>query len=339
MRDTELEEMTRATAELAAVDEAVIVSTCNRVEFYLATADVAGAFDGVAALLQERKGALPDGHFYRYDSPHSVQHLFRLVSGLDSMVLGETEVFGQVKKAYTAASSAGRTARHLNRLFQRAFNAGKEVRSKTNITRGSVSVGSVAVDLAQKIFGRLSSCQIMILGAGETSEQTARNLLSRGARSIFVSNRSFDRAQILAETMGGRALRFDEWHHDLATVDILISSTSAPHFLLTRERLKASLKSRRGRPLFVIDLAVPRDVEPEVNELDGVYLYDIDSLRSLADEAMRDREQECAACEEIIDRHVGVFLRWLAQGHSAPARTVAAVEPTPNPAPCRTVES
>lgn len=337
--DGDLEKVTHATAALPGVDEAVIVSTCNRVEFYLAAANETEAFAAVERLLCERSGALPDGHFYRFDSPRSVRHLFRLVCGLDSMVLGETEVFGQVKKAYTAASSAGRTARHLNRLFQRAFNVGKEVRSKTNITRGAVSVGTVAVDLAQKIFGRLGACQVMIIGAGDTSEQTARNLLSRGARSIFVSNRSFDRAQALAGAMGGRALRFDEWQSNLEAIDIVISSTSAPHFLLTRDSVKAAIKVRGGRPLFVIDLAVPRDVDPAVNELDGVYLYDIDSLRTLAAEAMRDREQECAACDAIIERQVSEFLRWMA-GHPWVTRGVKGAVPLPaGSADCRAVES
>ncbi len=329
VREAELAQAAAEMAALASVREAVIVSTCNRVEYYLATHDAAASLREISALLEQRSGPVAPDSFYCYDSPKSVRHLFRLVCGLDSMVVGETEVFGQVKKAYLAASAAGGTARHLNRLFQRAFNVGKEVRSHTNITRGSVSVASVAVDLAQKIFGKLSTCQVMILGAGETSEQTARHLLSRGARSVFVSNRSHDRAVALAAEMGGRALHFDEWHRDLTTVDILISSTSAPHFLLTREKLEPAIKERGGRPLFVIDLAVPRDVEPAVNDFEGVYLYDIDSLRTLADANRREREREAAGCETIVERHVGEFMRWL--GEARPARLAAGALPAAPP--------
>lgn len=330
--EVRINEVAAEMAALASVREAVIVSTCNRVEYYLATEDAPASERAVSEWLARRSGHEPQDDFYRYDSPQSVRHLFRLVCGLDSMVVGETEVFGQVKKAYQAAAAAGRTAGHLNRLFQRAFHVGKEVRSQTNITRGSVSVGSVAVDLAQKIFGKLHACQIMILGAGETSEQTARNLLSRGARSIFVSNRSHERAEALAAEMGGRALHFDEWHHDLSRVDILISSTSAPHFLLTRQKLEAAIKARRGRPLFIIDLAVPRDVEPGVNEFEGVYLYDIDSLQTLADENKREREMEAAGCESIIERHVTEFMRWLgrAAANETPRRDLAVATPLPS---------
>jgi glutamyl-tRNA reductase len=185
--------------------EALILSTCNRVELYAAAADPAAGFAAVEAFLGSRAALEPADRFlYRQHGPAAVRHLFRVVSGLESMVLGETEILGQVKKAYSLAAESGATSRHLNKLFQRAFNVAKEVRTSTNITRGPVSVGSVAVDLAEKIFGRLSSCRVMILGAGETSELTARALMARGAHGIFVSNRSFERAQLLAEETTAR---------------------------------------------------------------------------------------------------------------------------------------
>lgn len=311
MGEAKLSEVTRAAARLGSVEEAVVVSTCNRVEFYAATTEPVQAFESLSGYLRETTGREPGGEFYRYGAPQSVRHLFRMVCGLDSMVLGETEVFGQVKRAYAFASTAGGTARHLNKLFQRAFNVGKHVRSKTNITRGAVSVGSVAVELAEKIFGSLNQCRVLIIGAGETSEQTARALLSRGAQSIFVSNRSHDRAMALAGAMGGRAIRFEDWGTEFAQIDILISSTSAPHFLLTKETLDPIMRRRRDRPLFVIDLAVPRDVDPAINAMDGVYLYDIDSLKAIARESLAVREQEVGQCESLIEHYVMEFTEWL----------------------------
>jgi glutamyl-tRNA reductase len=230
------------------------------------------------------------------------------------MVLGETEILGQVKKAYQAAQQAGATGRHLNKLFQRGFNVAKEVRTKTNITRGSVSVGSVAVELAEKIFGRLRDCHVMILGAGETSELTAGALQARGVKAIFVANRSYERAVALAGKMSGKALHFEEWQSDFHGVDILIGSTAAPHPVVTVEKLAPLMRTRPDRPLFCIDLAVPRDFEPAINDLDGVYLYDIDSLQQIADESMAVRRQEAVICEHMLSRHVAEFTDWLAAG-------------------------
>jgi len=312
--------------------EALIISTCNRVELYAAAPDSAAGFASIEAFLASR-AALDDADrkfFYRQGGPGAIRHLFRVVSGLESMILGETEILGQVKKAYGIASQSGATARHLNKLFQRAFNVAKEVRTKTNITRGPVSVGSVAVDLAEKIFGRLSTCRVMILGAGETSELTARALMSRGAQGLFVSNRSYDRALLLAEETHGIAIGFEQWHERFEDVDILISSTSAPHMIVTPEKLTHAMRRRGNRPVFVIDLAVPRDVDPAVNNLDGVYLYDIDALQDIAAQSMAIRRQELVECERLIERHVGEFAIWLANGSAfnqpgvAPLRKSAA---------------
>jgi len=298
--------------------EALILSTCNRVELYAAAPDSTAGFASIEAFLASRAAldSADQKFFYRQHGPAAIRHLFRVVSGLESMVLGETEILGQVKKAYGMAVESGATARHLNKLFQRAFNVAKEVRTRTNITRGSVSVGSVAVDLAEKIFGRLSTCRVMILGAGETSELTARALMSRGAHGIFVSNRSFERAQVLAEETRGEAIGFDHWHERFEDIDILISSTSAPHMIVTPENLGHAMRQRGNRPVFVIDLAVPRDVDPAVNNIDGVYLYDIDALRDIAAQSMAIRLRELTECERLIERHVGEFSGWLANGGS-----------------------
>lgn len=312
--DGELGPTAARLAQEDGVSEAVIVSTCNRVEFYVAAKDAAQGLGTLTRFVAERVAA-PDGpSFFRHTSPGSLRHLFRVASGLESMVLGETEILGQVKKAYQAAQSSGATSRHLNKLFQRAFNVAKEVRTNTNITRGSVSVGSVAVELAEKIFGKLAACKVMILGAGETSELTAGALQARGVRTIFVANRSHDRAAALAAKMNGKAIHFEEWHQDFRDVDILIGSTAAPHHIVTREKLVPLMRARRDRPLFCIDLAVPRDIEPAVNDLEGVYLYDIDSLQKIADDSMAVRRQELTVCEEMIERHVAEFSEWLGGG-------------------------
>ena len=294
------------------VSEAVIVSTCNRVEFYVAAEHALAGLAAVRDFVSARIAPPEGGAFFEHATEPTVRHLFRVVSGLESMVLGETEILGQVKKAYAAATESGATAKHLNKLFQRAFNVAKDVRTNTNITRGAVSVGSAAVDLAEKIFGKLAHCKVMILGAGETSELTAGALQARGVKSIFVANRSYDRAAALAQKMSGAAVHFDQWQQHFHDVDILIGSTAAPHHVLTAAALTPIMRMRPDRPLFCIDLAVPRDIEPAVNDLDGVYLYDIDSLQAIADHSMNVRRQELTICEEMIERHAVEFGEWLA---------------------------
>ncbi len=327
VRDAEVAEVTSRLQKAPAITEAVIVSTCNRVEFYTATPDPRQAAAAIHCLLQERLRADLEKHpgnftgfpsekspFYQLDGAAAVDHLFRVASGLDSMVIGETEILGQLKKAYAAATAAHATARNLNKLFQRTFHVAKELRSTTGIARGAVSVGSAAVDLAEKILGKLDGCRVMILGAGETSELTARALRSRGVSSVIVSNRSFDRAAALATEMGGTAIHFDEWDRRFHEIDILISSTSAPHAVVTRAKLAPAMADRPTRPLFIIDLAVPRDVESSVSELENVHLYDIDSLQAIAREGLETRRREIALCEPLIARHVGEFAHWLGSG-------------------------
>ncbi|MGA2657424.1 MAG: glutamyl-tRNA reductase [Verrucomicrobiota bacterium] len=284
-------------------EEAVILSTCNRVEIYAASqldaAKACGALQQFLVSCQDYHEPLGDG-IYALGEPQSVHHLFRVACGLDSMVLGETEILGQLKKAYDLALQSGHTGSRLNKAFQRAFNVAKHIRTQTNIQRGSVSVGSVAVELAEKIFAKLGDREVMIIGAGDTSEKTARALLSRGARSIVVTNRSYDRAVALAKDLGGRAVAFEDWANEFANIDIIISSTSAPHYILDRARLGPLLKLRRNRPLLLIDIAVPRDIEPEVNFLENVFLYNIDDLQAIARDYLKARQVEVARCEKII---------------------------------------
>jgi glutamyl-tRNA reductase len=222
------------------------------------------------------------------------------------MVLGETEIFGQVKAAYQLALNTGTTGRTLNKLFQQAFSVGKKVRNETNIQRGSTSVGSVAVDLAEKVHD-LKQCRVMLVGAGEMSRTCAQSLLSRGAKSIIVSNRSHERAVELATEMGGKALKFDEWEGSMHEVDVIISSTSAPHFVIRPDQIQQVMKKRRWEPLLIIDIAVPRDVDPLVNGIEGVYLYDIDALQAIADEGRREREKQLFVCEQIIEEQLNKY--------------------------------
>jgi glutamyl-tRNA reductase len=306
----ELEEALTRIRGIDGLAGAVIVSTCNRVEYYTASVCPIRVLDGLRGYLHERTGGI-DAPLYTHESPASVRHLFRVASGLDSMVIGETEILGQLKQAYAAATAFGATTRHLNKLFQHAFRVAKQVRSETQITRGSTSVGSVAVDLAGKIFGDLNGRTVMMLGAGEISERTARSFVSRGVGSVIVTNRTFERAARLAEEIGGTAVHFDDWHNALDKVDILICSTAAPHPVVAREKLEPLLKRRNDRPLFIIDLAVPRDAEASVNDLENVYLYDIDSLEEIVRQSLEVRRAEVVRCEKMIDQHVGEYVAWM----------------------------
>jgi glutamyl-tRNA reductase len=284
-------------------DEAVILSTCNRVEIYAATSlDPSAAFVELKNFLvscHDYRDPLTD-EIYTLSEPHSVHHLFKVAAGLDSMVLGETEILGQLKQAYDLALKHQHTGSRLNKAFQRAFNVAKHIRTETSIQRGSVSVGSVAVELAEKIFSSLNDRHVMVIGAGDTSEKTARALLSRGAKSIIVANRSHDRAVALATELGGRAVQFDDWSKEFAQIDIVISSTSAPHHILDRTKLELLMKLRKNRPLLLIDIAVPRDIDPEVNLMPNVYLYNIDDLQAIANDYLQQRKDEVARCEAII---------------------------------------
>ena len=297
--------------ESGIAEEVVILSTCNRVEIYAATSlEPRQAFRELQEFLvrlHDYRDPLTD-ELYKIAEPDSVEHLFKVACGLDSMVLGETEILGQLKKAYELALEHRYTGARLNKAFQRAFNVAKHIRTETGIQRGSVSVASVAVELAEKIFDSLTHRQVMVIGAGETSEKAARALLSRGAHSVIVSNRSHDRAVALAAELGGRAVHFEEWAREFANIDIVISSTSAPHYVLDRVKLEPLLKLRKDRPLLLIDIAVPRDIEPEVNFLDDVYLYNIDDLQAIAADYLRQRKEETARCEAIIrEKARGLF--------------------------------
>jgi glutamyl-tRNA reductase len=307
-------------------DEGVILSTCNRVELYLSTTrnPVAALSEAKKFLLSHHSYTEPvTNEIYLLEEPHSIHHLFRVASGLESMVLGETEILGQLKKAYELALQKQMTGPRLNKAFQKAFNVAKQIRTETHIQRGSISVGSVAVELAEKIFESLDERHVMIIGAGDTGEKTAKALLSRGAKSIIVSNRSYDKAQALAAELGGQAIHFEEWHTIFAKVDIIISSTSAPHYVVDRQRLEPMLKLRKNRPLLLIDIAVPRDIDPEINLLGNVFLYNIDDLQTIAGNYLKQRQEEVFRCQAIIQDKAAGLLAGFSGPRSNSSQTLA----------------
>lgn len=317
--ETEIPPVLEAMRGQGLISEGVIVSTCNRVELYAVTScagpETLSRLRGFLA--QTRKCEVPLGsEVYSHGEPHSLEHLFKVACGLDSMVLGETEILGQIKKSYDLALQSKHTGGRLNKAFQRAFYVAKHIRTSTNIQRGSVSVGSAAVELAEKIFSSLDKRNVLVIGAGDTSEKTARALQSRGASNIIVSNRSFDRAAALAADLGGRAIRFEDWGSEFHQIDIAISSTSAPHYVLDRAKLEPIMKLRRGRPLLLIDIAVPRDIDPAVNQLESVYLYNIDDLQAIADSYLKQRQQEVSKCEAFIREKAQGLLEAAANGFS-----------------------
>jgi glutamyl-tRNA reductase len=301
----------RLLRDSGSAEEAVILSTCNRVEIYAASSgETRQVFEALRQFLltsHDYSEPLTD-ELYALTEPQSVQHLFRVACGLDSMVLGETEILGQLKKAYEVALRDGHTGAILNRTFQQAFNAAKYVRTHTNIQRGNVSVASVAVELAERIFSDLAERKVLVVGAGETGEKTARALVTRGAGGLLVSNRSPEKAEAVASELGGRAVPFEEWLRECAGVDIVIGCVSAGGYVLDRTKLAPLMKTRRNRPILLIDIAVPRGIEPEANLMPNVYLYNIDDLQAISDQARAQREEEIARCEQIIREKAAALL-------------------------------
>jgi glutamyl-tRNA reductase len=291
----------------ANLSEIVLLSTCNRVEIYGVTPKVNG---NVQNIFQHLSASAVDVFPYLYvkEGSEAVRHLFSVTSGLDSMVLGETEITGQVKQAYQAAQQARLTGPALNRVFQTALKTAKEIRTQTHIGRGATSVGSVAVELAERIFRNLSDKTVMIVGAGKMGEACIRHLNKKGTRAVLVSNRSFERAQALAAEFGGRAIRFDHCLAAMADADIVVSSTGCPHTILHREEIAQVMSARRQRPLILIDIAVPRDIATDVQRLDNVYLYNVDDLEFIVRENVRSRRLELTRCAAIIDERTGAVM-------------------------------
>ena len=315
----ELPETTRALAAVPGVLECMIVSTCNRVELLAAVdspdADLAGflhrRFDLDAALLRP--------HLYAQYDRDAVRHLFRVAASLDSMVVGEPQILGQVKDAFAVARAAGTVAGQLEHLLQSAFAAAKKVRSETGIGSNSVSIASVAVDMARKIFGSLAGRTVFLVGAGKMSELAARHLVQQGAGAILVTNRTQERARRMADEFQGRVIPFEKLYEAASEADIVISSTGAPHPIFRREHGQAFLHRRRNRPMFFIDIAVPRDVDPAMGKLEGIFVYDIDDLQAVAASHMAERSREASDAETLIAAEVERFHQRQRTVNAAPA--------------------
>ncbi|MFQ5880849.1 MAG: glutamyl-tRNA reductase [Candidatus Methylomirabilales bacterium] len=294
--------------------ERLVLSTCNRVEVYAVTHDPVGAQAAISQLLAEGTRtplSLFEESLYVHLQEAAIRHTFRVASSLDSMVLGESQILNQVKAAFQVAFELEATGPILNTLMERSLGVAKKVRTETGIAESPVSVPSAAIGLSKKIFGDLAGRTVLILGAGEMSELAARHLISEGVYSVLVSNRNFDRAVELAERLRGRAVRFDQVRQEMLRADVVISSTAAPHYVLHRADMEELIRLRRNRPIFLIDIAVPRDIEPEVNQIDNVYLYDIDDLQGVVEANRKERQRETGQAEVIIDREMRNFIRWL----------------------------
>jgi glutamyl-tRNA reductase len=307
-----------ALHELTAADgihEAAAISTCNRTELYLVVSDTVEAESTALGVLTRQAEIRPTellGHLYSLRSSEAAHHLFQVTAGLDSMILGEAEIQGQVKRAYELALVEGATGPILNRLFRGALTAGGRVRKETAVGETGVSIPSVAVELARRTLGDLSERRVLVVGAGETAELVAKALVARGVATVFVANRHYDRAIGLAQQFGGDAVRFEELPEQLTMADIVVSATNSPHHIVERDELEQVMESRDGRPLLLVDIAVPRDIEPECREVPGVSLHDIDDVQQIVERNASGREGEARRAEPILAAELDRFERWLA---------------------------
>ncbi|MBI4743402.1 MAG: glutamyl-tRNA reductase [Actinobacteria bacterium] len=309
------------------ITESVILSTCNRTEIYAVTENVKEGQNSIIHFLSSYRNLDENElvkHLYFYDSVNAVNHLFRVVSSLDSMVIGEAQILGQAKEAYEIAFNTGTTGAILNRFFRHAFSVGKKVRTDTEIGESAVSISYAAVELAKKVFGSLENRTVMVVGAGEMSELTAKHLISNGIKTVLVANRTYERAVEFAERFNGKAVRFDDLFNQMVHTDIIISSTGSPSYIIKKSDVLKVMQARRNRSIFFIDIAVPRDIDPKVNNIYNVFLYDIDDLQSVVDANMADRSKEAKKAEVIIGQEIEDFVSWLSSLEVVP--TISALK-------------
>ncbi len=320
--DSKLEEHLRILDDHAPdILEKVILSTCNRMEIYARVSNVDSGAESLKRFLcnyHEIDQQTLEESTYLLTLENAVEHLFKVAASLDSMIVGEPQILGQVKGAYRAARELEATGAVLNRMFEQSFTVAKRIRTETGIAENAVSVSYAAVELAKKIFGDLSNHTTLLIGAGEMIELAAQHLVSQGVETVLVSNRTYDKAVELATQFNGEAVKFDSLHEELKRCDIVISSTGAPHFVVRKELAEKVIAERYNRPMFFIDIAVPRDIEPSVNEIDNCYLYDIDDLKSVVEANLAEREREARSAEEIVRKEVTQFFAWLDHLEMAP---------------------
>lgn len=313
--------ITRSLLNLEGVEEAVVLSTCNRAEVIVMTVDLENAADRILRVVGEAHGLDVEPYrefFYVKGAADAVRHVFRVTASLDSMVLGEPQILGQVKDSYRHSTLLNASGPLLNRLMHRAFFTAKRVRNETGVGKAAISVAYVAVELARKILGELTDKRVLLIGAGEMAELAARHLMSQVNRPVTIINRTYDTACALAVQLCGNAISMEELDIGLAEADVVITSTGSREPIIQPDQMMVAMRRRRNRPVFIIDIAIPRDVDPEVNDIDGVYLYNIDDLQSVAQENLGERQQEALKAEKIVNEEVAKFMAWTRSLDAAP---------------------
>ena len=318
---SKLEEGLLRFSGLPEVDEAIILSTCNRVELYANVSETEKAAESIKTFLSEfhniNRDSL-DNALYFYHDIEAVKHVFKVASSLDSMIVGEPQILGQLKDAFDLALAKKTTGILLNKLMKKAISAAKRVRTETRIAENAVSISFSAVELAKKIFTDLSKKVCMLLGAGEMAELAAKHLISNGVREVLVANRTFERACSLAEEFHGRPVKFEEFLQEMVRADIVICSTGAPSYIVMKSQMQKVMKERKQRQVFIIDISVPRNIDPEINDLENVYLYNVDDLQGVVDSNLFERQKEAEKAEKIIAEELETFVKWQASLDSVP---------------------
>lgn len=301
---TGLDSALAAIRKYDGIQESLILSTCNRTEIYVVSFDCSRALVCLWDFISRQMNLSEDRirkYFYVLNNQAAIEHLFRVVSSLDSLVIGETQIFGQVKDAYLKSKQANSLGRVLDGIFEEAIRVGKKVRTQTQIGKGAISTSTAAIELARRIFDTIEDKKVLIIGAGKIGELTVKNLSSRGIKTVIVANRTFSKARELAQKFQGEAIKFEDIADFMRLSDIIISSTSAPHFVITQDQVKKLMRLRNNLPLFFIDLGLPRNIEPSVNGIDNVYLYNIDDLARVCDANIRERRGEAKKAQQIIE--------------------------------------
>lgn len=317
-----IEQPLREVVSLPGVAEAIILSTCNRVEIYAATRDIAGGIARIKRFLADFHGFsfdLLEPHLYGLHGEDAIRHMFRVASSLDSMVMGEPQILGQVKSAYGYAAEYNTSGIILNRFMHKAFSVAKRVRNETRVASSAVSVAFAAVELAKKIFDDLADKTVMLIGAGEMGELAAKHFINSDVQGVLVANRTFERGEKLAAEFDGKAVAFEDLFDHLHKADIVLSSTGAPQHIIKPKQVAEVMRRRKLKPMFFIDIAVPRDIDPKVNELENVYLYNTDDLQGIVEYNLRQRAAEAEKAEEIVNQEIGQFFNWISTLEVTPA--------------------
>lgn len=316
-----LEEGIASLKNLPEINEIAILSTCNRVEIYASAKDSENSIEAIIDFLSKFHAINRDKFektLYFFSESDAVRHIFRVASSLDSMIIGEPQILGQLKDTFDFALNKKTTGAILNRLMKKAISTAKRVRTETKIAEHAVSISYAAVELAKKIFKELSGRSFMLLGAGEMAELAARHLVNNGVTDVKVVNRTYDRGCELAKDFNGKAVRFEDLLKELVSTDIVICSTGASDYVLKKEQMQRIMKERRYNPVFLIDISVPRNIDPDINDLDNVYLYNIDDIQEVVDTNLLERKKEAEKAEKIIDEEIEKFIKWMSTLNSVP---------------------